>query len=187
MRNKTLNVYLAGKIEANGWRQQIVDIRNNISGDEKDKIRKGITLNYNDNIRIACPFFLSCDHSCYHGNNSHGVGLNNYHPDGERYDCYAKTDHFSEEEVKSICLNQIKRSDIIFAYINDNTCYGTLYELGYAAALNKPILLLFDSSERRNNMWFISYGAIISRIQNKYSGIKENFDDMIKYYEQLNK
>lgn len=187
MRNKILNVYLAGKIEANGWRQQIVDIRNNISGDEKDKIRKGITLNYNDNIRITGPFFLSCDHSCYHGNNSHGVGLNNYHPDGERYDCYAKTDHFSEEEVKSICLNQIKRSDIIFAYINDNTCYGTLYELGYAAALNKPILLLFDSSERRNNMWFISYGAIISRIQNKYSGIKENFDDMIKYYEQLNK
>ena len=176
-----INVYLAGKIEPNGWRQKLIDIRNNFFGEEKNKIRNGITIKYNDHINITGPFFLSCDHSCYHGNNSHGVGLNSYN------DCYGLTDHFSEDEVKDICLQQIKKSDVIFAYINDDTCYGTLYELGYASALNKPILLLFDSNKRRNNMWFIANGAKMARVQDKYTGIKEDFDDMIEYYEKLNK
>ena len=83
-------------------------------------------------------------------------------------------------------MNQIKKSDIIFAYINDDTCYGTLYEIGYAAALNKPILLLFDSNKRRNNMWFIANRAKMARVQDKYTGIKEDFDDMIEYYEKFN-
>ena len=174
------NVYLAGKIEPNGWRQKLIDIRNNFFGEEKDKIRNGITIKYNDHINITGPFFLSCDHSCYHGNNSHGVGLNSHG------DCYGLTDHFSEDEVKEICLNQIKKSDVIFAYINDDTCYGTLYEIGYAAALNKPILLLFDSNKRRNNMWFIANRAKMARVQDKYTGIKEDFDDMIEYYEKFN-
>lgn len=175
----TIKVYLAGKIEANGWRQRIVDIRNNFGGDEKDKIRKGLMIKYNDNTYITGPFFLSCDHSCYHGDNSHGVGL------GKDYDCYGMSDHFTEKEVKAICLDQIRRSDIVFAYINDDTCYGSLFELGYAAALNKPILLLFDNCKRRNDMWFISKGAIIERIQSKYTGVKENFDSMIKYYNEV--
>lgn len=172
------NVYLAGKIEPNGWRQKLIDIRNNFFGEEKDKIRNGITIKYNDHINITGPFFLSCDHSCYHGNNSHGVGLSSYN------DCYGLSDHFTEDEVKHICLEQIKKSDVIFAYINDDTCYGTLYELGFAAALNKPILLLFDSNKRRKNMWFIANGAKMVMVQDKYTGIKENFDDMIEYYEK---
>lgn len=175
------NVYLAGKIEPNGWRQKIIDIRNNFFGEEKDKIRNGITIKYNDHINITGPFFLSCDHSCYHGNNSHGVGLSSYN------DCYGLSDHFTEDEVKHICLEQIKKSDVIFAYINDDTCYGTLYELGFAAALNKPILLLFDSNKRRKNMWFIANGAKMAMVQDKYTGIKENFDEMIEYYEKFNK
>ena len=175
------NVYLAGKIEPNGWRQKIIDIRNNFFGEEKDKIRNGITIKYNDHINITGPFFLSCDHSCYHGNNSHGVGLSSYN------DCYGLSDHFTEDEVKHICLEQIKKSDVIFAYINDDTCYGTLYELGFAAALNKPILLLFDSNKRRKNMWFIANGAKMAMVQDKYTGIKENFDYMIGYYEKFNK
>lgn len=177
MEDKIIKVYLAGKIKSNGWRQQIVDIRNNFGGDEKNKIRNGIEIRYKNNIYITGPFFLSCDHSCYHGDNSHGVGLNSYN------DCYGLTDNFSEDEVKDICLQQIKKSDVVFAYINDDTCYGTLYELGYAAALNKPILLLFDSDKRRNNMWFIANGAKIAKVQNKCTSIKEDFDNIIENYE----
>ena len=176
-----INVYLAGKIEPNGWRQKLIDIRNNFSAEKKDKIRNGVTIKYNDHINITGPFFLSCDHSCYHGDNSHGVGLDSHS------DCYGLTDYFSEDEVKNICLQQIKKSDVIFAYINDDTCYGTLYEIGYAAALNKPILLLFDSNKRCNNMWFIANGAKITRVQDRYTDIKEDFDYMIKYYEKFNK
>lgn len=175
------NVYLAGKISKEDWRQQLVDIRNNFFGCEKDKIRNYQTLFYNDYIRITGPFFLSCDHSCYHGNNSHGVGLNNYLPDGSRYDCYAETNHFTEDEVKEICLNQIKHSDIIFAYINSNECYGTLFELGYAASLGKQILILFDLPQRMKDMWFITKGADIVKLQKVYKEytVKQHFDEMI--------
>jgi len=183
---KEINVYLAGKIAPNDWRQRLVDIRNNFSGGEKDEIRNGKILKYNDYVNITGPFFLSCDHSCYHGDNSHGVGLNNLCPNGERYDCYGLTDYFSEKEVKDICLSQIKKSDVIFAYINSDDCFGTLYELGYASALGKPILLLFDNGNRRENMWFISTGAKIARILLSHTGIKENFDEIIQYYYKEN-
>ena len=35
-------------------------------------------------------------------------------------------------------------------------------------------------------MWFIANGAKMARVQDKYTGIKENFDDMIEYYEKFN-
>lgn len=185
MRN-TINVYLAGKIEANGWRQEIIDIRDNFFGCEKEKIRNYKTIKYNDNIQITGPFFLSCDHSCYHGENSHGVGLSNYLPDGTRYDCYAENNHFTEEEVKDICINQIKKSDVLFAYINDDTCYGTLFEIGYAASLGKKIIILFDLPERIKKMWFIAKNADIVKLQKVYKDytVKQHFDEMI--YELLN-
>ena len=52
-----------------------------------------------NDITIVGPFFLSCDHSCYHGQNSHGVGLNHYYEDGTPYDCYGEEDSFTEKEV----------------------------------------------------------------------------------------
>lgn len=189
-----VNVYLAGKIKAHGWRQQLIDIRDNFFGEEKYKIRKGITVRYDNHINITGPFFLSCDHSCYHGENSHGVGLNKYYPDGERYDCYGLRDQFTEDEVKEICLKQIKKSDIVFAYINDDTCYGTLYEIGYAAALGKKIAILFDLPERLKKMWFITKNADIVKLQKVYKDytVKQHFDEMInelrdKINEELNK
>ena len=176
MEDKMIKVYLAGKIKSNGWRQEIVDIRNNFYGDKKNKIRNGIEIRYKNNIYITGPFFLSCDHSCYHGDNSHGVGLNSYN------DCYGLTDNFSEDEVKDICLRQIKKSDVIFAYINDDTCYGTLYELGYAKSLGKKIIILFESGKLMKDMWFIyqkeDIVELVDKSERDYS-IKRYFDELI--------
>lgn len=41
--------------------------------------------------------------------------------------------------VTELCLNAIKRADLIFAWIESPDCYGTLMELGYAKALGKQI------------------------------------------------
>ena len=159
MTYKKVNVYLAGKIEANGWRQQIVDIRNGAMfwGEYNINTIKNLKLQYNKNIDITGPFFFSCDHSCY---------------------C-EKT--FSEEQVNDICLSQIRKSDIVFAYINDDTCYGTLYELGYAAALGKKIAILFDLPERIKKMWFITKNADIVKLQKVYKEytVEQHFDEMI--------
>lgn len=187
--NKT-NIYLAGKISSDGWRQELVDIRNNFYGDEKFLIREGYVLDYNDDITIVGPFFLSCDHSCYHGNNSHGVGLNKYYEDGTRYDCYGyTTDLFTEQEVYNICIEQIKKSDIVFAYIDATTCYGTLFELGYAASIGKDIIILYDYEFPSNDMWFINRAAKIIKHKNlKTTSVKEMFDKIvIPYIQNKNK
>jgi nucleoside 2-deoxyribosyltransferase len=38
----------------------------------------------------------------------------------------------------------IQECDMLFAYISTKDCYGTLVEIGYAKALNKPIYIAFD-------------------------------------------
>jgi hypothetical protein len=183
---KETKVYLAGKISSKGWREELIPIRNNFSGNEKSKIRNGYTLKYNDEITIVGPFFLSCDHSCYHGDNSHGVGLNNYYEDndGTPYDCYGyTTDLFTEKEVYNICIEQIKKSDIVFAYIDDLTCFGTLFELGYAASIGKDIIILYDYKFPSNDMWFINRAAkIFKHKELKTTSVKEMFDKIVIPY-----
>lgn len=180
--NKT-NIYLAGKISSCDWRQELIDIRNNFWGDEKFLIREGYSLDYNDDITIVGPFFLSCDHGCYHGDNSHGVGLNNYYEDGTPYDCYGENDLFTEKEVYNICIEQIKKSDIVFAYIDETSCYGTLFELGYAASIGKDIIILYDYKFPSNDMWFINRAAKFFKHKKlKTTSVKEMFDEMVIPY-----
>ena len=148
---KHKKVYLAGKISPNGWRQSIFDMRNNFSDYEYSNITAMIDteFKYNKNISITGPWFLSCDHSCYHGERNHGVGI---HSNCSGNECGP----FTGKEVTDICRYQISKSDIIFAYINDDTCYGTLAEIGYAKAKGKKIVTIFDCEGRKKNMWFIS-------------------------------
>lgn len=148
-----LNVYLAGKIECNGWRQQLIDIRNDddlhsIRDEGNYQLLKSKRIEYADGILITGPFFISCDHGCYHGEHTHGVG------GGDKSVCNSPGP--SETEVIDICLTQIKCSNVVFAYINADSCYGSLFEIGYAASLGLPILLLFDTEQRKKDMWFIS-------------------------------
>ena len=180
---KKTNIYLAGKISACDWRQELIDIRNNFCGNEKFLIREGYVLDYNDDITIVGPFFLSCDHCCYHGDNSHGVGLNNYYEDGAPYDCYGEDDLFTEKEVYNICIEQIKKSDIVFAYIDESSCYGTLFELGYAASIGKDIIILYDYKFPSNDMWFINRAAKFFKHKKlKTTSVKEMFDEMVIPY-----
>lgn len=51
---------------------------------------------------------------------------------------------------------QIERADLIVAYLDDTQAFGTLVELGYAAALGKPIALGFSEqmkSRDYNELW----------------------------------
>ena len=175
---KPLRVYLAGKIKQNGWRELIVGYRcNHLYGGDNVDLTK-YTVKYNDQITITGPWFLSCDHGCYHGDNTHGLGINKMGcPD-------ANGDNYLESEVYDICTQQIMGSDIVFAYIDDNTCYGSLYEIGLAKALGKKIIIVFDNGERMSDMWFICQGADITEHMSildkqKHITIKDKFDEII--------
>ena len=53
------------------------------------------------------------------------------------------------------------QSDFVFAYIDSPSCYGTLYEIGYAKGRNKPVAVMFANPKLKNDMWFISESANI--------------------------
>ena len=167
---KPLYVYLAGKISKNDWRVPIVGYRcNNLYGGDKIE---NYNVKYNNDIIITGPWFLSCDHGCYHGDNSHGLGIC-------QLGCNeANGDYYSERDVYDICLRQIDKSDIVFAYINDDTCYGTIFEIAHAISIGKRVLVIFGNERLMSNMWFLCQGADIVNLKGEKS-IKEVFDETI--------
>jgi hypothetical protein len=54
---------------------------------------------------------------------------------------HGQMERLDQRAVVSRCLMGIDQSDMVFAYINSEDCYGTLVEIGYAHARGKPITL----------------------------------------------
>ena len=179
--NKKVNVYLAGKIEPNGWRQKIFDMRNSFIDDEVIPHLDNITISteWDKNIQITGPFFLSCDHSCYHGERNHGLGIH------APVSCITGGRTHTGNEVINICKKQIERCDVLFAYINDDTCYGSLFEIGWAKALGKKIITIFDNTKRMEDMWFISKNSDYSISLDVYELKKTNPDLYNKIMDKL--
>lgn len=133
-----IKVYYAGKINKNDWRHILYK---NLRGANSPII--------NDNLIYNGPFFISCDHGCYHGENSHGVGTNK--------DVCEIEMNKSKTEAFINCINYINDSDIVFAYINSMDCYGTIAEIGYAYSERKEIYIAVDSKLKNkiNDLWFV--------------------------------
>ena len=53
------------------------------------------------------------------------------------------------------------RSNFVFAYIDDPSCFGTLCEIGYAVGRNIPVAVLFANNQLKKDMWFVSEMANI--------------------------
>jgi hypothetical protein len=132
-------VYLAGKIGKWDWRHSIFKgLRESSPGSPPRDM---------DGFAYAGPYFLSCDHGCYHGRGSHGVGADE---DG-RFEC-------SETPVPPVmvvqrCRECIRSADVVFAFIDGANPYGTILELGLAIGLGKPVYLAYgldcdDEDER---------------------------------------
>ncbi len=134
-------VYLAGKISMNDWRGAFYDYQS-IS---LPFMERGYVEKVNDNLSITGPFFISCDHGCYHGENQHGVGATSGGCMG---------DYYTRDDVFEICKSQIAKSEIVVAYIDCRDCYGTLTEIGYAYANQKDVFVIFSDEKLKEEMWF---------------------------------
>ena len=74
-----IRIYLAGKITKNGWRKEIVPQLRSAWGapcldaadwrdiDPLEFYLGGVHFHY------VGPYFVGCDHGCFHGPNSHGI------------------------------------------------------------------------------------------------------------------
>ena len=138
-------------------------------------------VKYNNTTTIMGPWFLACDHGCYHGDNCHGLGVLNVWGCPE-----ANGNNYSEDEVYKICTKQIDHSNIIFAYIYDNTCYGSIYEIAYAKAKGKKVIIIFDTEERMQDMWFMCQGADYVDVLRDES-IRHKFNEIMSYVNIVNK
>lgn len=143
-------IYLAGKITKNDWRQTVLErpIADSNYGPETNRTWRATPTIY-DGIDYAGPYFISCDHGCTHGPSTHGRLAS---PQGDT--CGAEITEERRETTLQQCLDAITNADIFFAWLEPDhesphrwtpddhfTGYGTLVELGYAKALNKPIIV----------------------------------------------
>ena len=90
------------------------------------------------------PYFIGDDHGCGHGPSTHGCGNN-----GEvcALDVAPK-----RPQVRDLCLGAIDTADIVFAWLDDVTAYGTLAALGYAKGRGTSIVVA--APKLLDDLWF---------------------------------
>lgn len=147
-------IYFAGKIGPEDWRCELFGHRTggvNYDGDYGFKTVFDETHGRDMGAFVyGGPFFISCDHSCAHGPASHGAK-----PEGCLVDA-ANGVVETHRAIWRVNRARIRRADHVFAYINEVDCFGTLIELGYAAALNKPITIGIGRNLKRaefDDLW----------------------------------
>lgn len=158
---KPLSIYFAGKIGKSDWRHEIIpNLRDAWFGEEcqgggdPESISPIIWREDGHTLKCVGPYFVGCDHGCYHGASTHGQ-LSDLSKFSEH--CVVKSKETAHEwmrERKKIyqrCIGWLDFSDVIFAYIDDEGAYGTLCEI---SNFYQPIALCFSSTELFKAYWF---------------------------------
>lgn len=155
-------LYLAGKISKNDWRHSIVAGLRSLHPHFEDGpsipdqwpiLEKSI----NDTYDYTGPFFVSCDHGCYHGRDTHGINSEGCGgpptPLDTRPHLYDTSN--TRYKIVKLCRDAILRSDFVFVWVDSMSVYGSLFEIGFAYANKKRIWWgyppkLYD----RSDLWF---------------------------------
>lgn len=170
-----MRIYLAGKVGKNDWRHSIVgpDLRGaNGAGNWRDE-----QIRFGERYVYTGPFFVGCDHGCSHFSGEHGVGseycvprlesANDFVGDFDRR-MRAPGDvttgdssalHYDRICIFDKCREAIDESDLVFAWLDDPTAHGTLWELGFAAGRGIPTAVGIPERFDATDLWFPIYGS----------------------------
>jgi len=169
-------VYLAGKITGDNWRDKIVEnlsvVRLGSFEDVEDFGHKwpvhhgGIVLNDGRNLDYAGPYRVT--------ESGHSNGWAK-HAFGQDHDPASLYNAVTSPEVPRFCCESIDRSDLIFAWVDSLDCYGTLVEVGYAAASGK--LILVAGPRFFPELWFIY--SLASRVTFVFGDAADGFEAMV--------
>lgn len=144
--------YFCGKINHTDWRHTLLNLRSEEY--PLDDYRAGyspvVHHGLGAGLHYGGPFFVACDHGCYHGDNSHGVGRH-------KQTCEGGQSVPSNLEVVANSQISIATADIVFAWLDDLTAYGSFAELGFASALRKQIWIAWPKP--LPDLWFIQQMA----------------------------
>lgn len=103
-----------------------------------------------ENISYCWPYFISCDHWCYHGKSQHWLGASTGWCEDE-LDLNSQATR--RKRVFDNCMSMIRNCDIFYAWIDSKECYWTINEIGIAYALWKKVKIAikewFDYDDMR--------------------------------------
>jgi len=213
-----LSFYLAGKIAKNDWRHKIVrglgeqfigscgsnaittyNVRSK-SADEDVMTLQWRPLRYAiaDQHHYVGPFFVSDDHGCFHGSNSHGFictydaeyspyrdGINSETGEALQYPNESYNPEFRTSLQSSIvrrCLAAIRDCDVFYAWLDDPSAFGTLAEIGYARSFDKFVIIA--GPQVYDDLWFVYRMA--SRLIFDFSDPTEALMRVVRNYETTN-
>lgn len=136
-------VYLAGKIGKNDWRHDLIsNLHGHLWADGDIET---------DNCTYVGPYFVSCDHGCFHSKDTHGaVGSG----------CFGNDHEFTKQEVFLNNTEVLYTADLVFAYITATDCYGTMMEIGSAYALDIPIVIAYAPDINISDFWYLNEPAV---------------------------
>lgn len=122
-------IYLGGKIEKNCWRHWLVQGLHGALVNEAGTwpVLRDAIFHEHD---YTGPFFVSCDHGCYHGDTTHGLGIDLPACSGEGEE---------RDVVVDRCLTAIRGSSFVFVWLDGPEAYGTIAEMGFAKGIGVPI------------------------------------------------
>ena len=128
------NLYLAGKIAKDGWRDVLVPrLDNHLWEDGPIE-----TASY---IYVG-PFFTHSTHDCPYGPSKQGM-LENFHA------------RYSRLDVVRLNMAALASANLLFAYIDSGDCYGTIMEIGWAIAKGIRVALVFAPDVNKRDFWFL--------------------------------
>ena len=134
-----LKVYLAGKISKNDWRHDLVpNLKGHLWPD--GAIDTG-------SFSYTGPFFVSCDHACFHQPRLHGAVSK-----GISAECGEHK--FSSTDVVEFNTQSLVVADLVFVYVTATDCHGTLIEIGMAKAMGKRIVLAINPEVKDEEIWY---------------------------------
>ena len=153
--NEINSFYLAGKITGDAWRSQIIEGYEHENkttahlpanpGDFWEAWHGAVSVLDGHQLTYTGPWWVAPDFYCGHAQaTKHSLGQHAT-PHLDNYGCHADLSGGLDRSV--VCHNirtAIKRADLVFAWINSPDCYGTLFEIGYAVALGKAVVIAFD-------------------------------------------
>jgi nucleoside 2-deoxyribosyltransferase len=168
---KPVVCYLAGRISHSDWRRQLCEEHFQCfyaGGVDSKPWPASVPMKTPLNVVCNGPFAASLGDDAGAWASKHTSTTARYVRHGGRVAADENEDHgvchkdgateemarLSPQALIGLCLGAIRACDVVFAWVDGEPGEGTLFELGYAVALRKRVVIAYPHVDTIANAWF---------------------------------